>query len=50
MGMKGRRYKLRWSGNSYGTGRVGVLVKKELCEKVVYVQRKSDSDDGIDGA
>ena len=36
MGVKGRRYRLRWSGNSDGTGGVGVLVK-ELCEKVVEV-------------
>ena len=37
MGVKGRRYKLWWSGNSDGTGGVGVLVKEELCEKVVEV-------------
>ena len=42
MGVKGRRYKLWWSGNSDGTRSVGVLVKEELCEKVVEVQRKSD--------
>ena len=30
------------SGNNDGMGGVGVLVKKELCEKVVEVQRKSD--------
>ena len=42
MGVKGRRYKLWWSGNSDGTGGVGVLVKEELCEKVVEVQRKSN--------
>ena len=41
-GVKGRRYKLWWSGNSDGTGGVGVLVKEELCEKVVEVRRKSD--------
>ena len=40
--VKGRRYKLWWSGNSDGTGGVGVLVKEELCEKVVEVRRKSD--------
>ena len=49
MGVKGRRYKLLWSGNSDGAGGVGVLVKEELCEKVVEVQRKSDSDDCSDG-
>ena len=42
MGVKGRRYKLWWSGNSDGTGGVGVLVKEELCEKLVEVRRKSD--------
>ena len=41
MGVKGRRYKLWWSGYSDGMGGVGVLVK-ELCEKVVEVRRKSD--------
>ena len=35
MGVKGKRYKLWWSENSDGTGGVGVLVKEELCEKVV---------------
>ena len=30
-------YKLWWSGNSDGTGGVGILVKEELCEKVVEV-------------
>ena len=42
MGVKGRRYKLWWSGNSDGTRGVAVLVKEELCEKVVEVRRKSD--------
>ena len=42
MGVKGRRYKLWWSGNCKGIGGVGVLVKEELCEKVVEVRRKSD--------
>ena len=42
MGMKGRRYKLWWSGNSDGTGYVRVLVKEELSEKIVEVRRKSD--------
>ena len=36
MGMKGRRYKLR-SGNSDVSVGVGVLVKEELCEKVMEV-------------
>ena len=38
--MKGRRYKLWWSGD--GVGGVGVMVKQELCEKVVEVRRVSD--------
>ena len=38
MDVKGRRHKLWWSGNSDGTGSVGVLVKEELCEKVVEVR------------
>ncbi|XP_015768733.1 PREDICTED: craniofacial development protein 2-like [Acropora digitifera] len=42
LGMKGRRYKLQWSGNSDGTGGVGVLVKEELWEKVVEVRRRSE--------
>ena len=46
MGVKGTRYKLWWSGNSDGTGGVGVLLKEELCEKVAEVQQ---SDDGSDG-
>ena len=40
VGCKGTRYKLWWSGNNDGIG-VGVLVKKELCEKVVEIRRKS---------
>ena len=42
MGVKDRRYKLWWSGNSDGTVCVGVLVKEELFEKMVEVRRKSD--------
>ena len=42
MGVKGRRYKLWWSENSDGTGGVRVLVKEELCEKVVEVRNNSD--------
>ena len=38
----GRRYKLWWSKNSSGIGGVGILVKEELCEKVVDVRRKSN--------
>ena len=40
LGVFGRRYKLWWSGNSSGIEGVGILVKKELCEKVVDVWRK----------
>ena len=42
VGVKGRRYKLWWSGNGNGTGGTGILVKEELCEKVIEVRRKSD--------
>ena len=45
LGMKGRRNKLWWSGKWDGVGGVGVMVKEELCERVVEVRRKSDSDD-----
>ena len=43
--MKWRRYKLWWSGKGDGIGGVGVMVKEELCEKVVEVRRLTDSDD-----
>ena len=42
LGVKGRRYKLWWAGNEDGYGGVGVLVKEELCEKVVETHRRSD--------
>ena len=42
MGVKGRRYRLWWSGNSDSMGGVVVLVKEELCEKLVEVRKKSD--------
>ena len=32
LGVKGRRYKWWWSGNSDGTGGVEVLWKEELCK------------------
>lgn len=37
-----------WSGNANGVGGTGILVKEELCDKVVEVQRKSSSDDNGD--
>ena len=40
--IKSRIYKLWWSGNNGGTGAVGILVKEELCEKAVEVQKKCD--------
>ena len=43
-GMKGR-HKLWWSGKEDGVGGVGVMVKKEVCEKVVEVRMVRDSDD-----
>ena len=42
LGVFGRSYKLWWSGNSSGIGGMGILVKEEICEKVVDVRRKSD--------
>ena len=36
--MKGRRYKLWWSGKGDGVGGVGVLAIEELCKKVVEVR------------
>ena len=35
LGMKGRRYKLCWLGKRDGVGGVRVMVKEDLCEKVV---------------
>ena len=42
LGMKGRRYKLWWSGKGDGVGVVGVMVMEELCERVVEVRGVSD--------
>ena len=42
LGMKGRIYKLWWSGKEDGVNGVGVLVKEELCEMVVEVRKVSD--------
>ena len=42
LGMKGRRYKLWWSGKGDGVGGVGATVNEELCEKVLEVRRVSD--------
>ena len=42
VGCRDRRYKLRWSGNNNRIGGIEILVKEELCEKVVEVRRKSD--------
>ena len=42
IGMKGRRYKVWLSRNGDGVGGVGVMVKEQLCEKVVEARRVSD--------
>ena len=42
VGCRGRRYKLWWSGNNDEIGRVGVLLKKKPCKKVIEVQIKSN--------
>ena len=47
IGVKGRRYKLWWCGNDDKTGGVGILVKEELCEKMVEVRRRCDRVMGI---
>ena len=41
LGMKGRRYRLWCSGKGYGVGGVVVMMKEELCEKVVEIRRIS---------
>ena len=40
-----RRWSWWWSGKGDGVGGVGVMVKEELCGKVLEVRRISDSDD-----
>ena len=42
VGVRDRRFKLWWSGSESGNGGVGILVKEELCDKVVEVRRKSE--------
>ena len=42
VGCRERRYKLGWSENNDGIGGIGILVKEELCKKIVEVRRKSD--------
>ena len=42
LGIKGRRCKLGWSGKGDGVGGVGVIVKEELCGKVVETGMVSD--------
>ena len=44
-GVKGRRYKLRWCGNDDKIG--GILIKEELCEKVIELRRRCDRVMGI---
>ena len=42
LGVKGTRYKLWWSGKGDRVGGVGVMLKEEMCEKLVEVRRISD--------
>ena len=42
LGMEGRRFRLWSSGKGGGASGVGVMVKEELCVKVVEVRRVSD--------
>ena len=39
LGMKGRGYKLWWSGKGI-VGGMGVMVKEEMCEKAVEVRKR----------
>ena len=39
VGIRGRRYKLWWTGNNDGIG-VGILVKEERFEKVIEPKEK----------
>ena len=41
VGVKGKRYKVFWSGKG-DSGGVGVMIKEELSDKVLEVRRKSD--------
>ena len=41
-GVKGRRYKLWWSGSGDKTGGEGILIKEELGENAVEVRRRCD--------
>ena len=38
-GMKGRRYKLWWSGKGDGVGGVRVIVMEKMCNKVIEVRK-----------
>jgi len=42
LGVKGRKYKLWWSGNNEGIGGFGILVKDEICERAVGVRRSGN--------
>ena len=42
LGMEGRRYKVWWSRKGDGVGSVGVIVKKDLCRKMVEIRRASN--------
>ena len=42
VGMGERKYKLWWSSRSDWVGGVRVMVKEELCERVMEVRRMSD--------
>ena len=45
LGMKGKRYKLWWSGKADGVCGVEVMVKEGLYKKVVEIRIGSDGDD-----
>ena len=46
LGMEGTRCKLWWSAKGDGVSGVGVMVKEELCEKVVEARKMSEKSDG----
>ena len=42
LGINGGRYELWWSGKLYVVGGVGVMVKEEMCKKMLEVRRACD--------
>ena len=38
LGIKVRKYKLWWSGKGDGVGGIGIIVKEELCGRMMLVR------------